>query len=52
LDDPTRNARQRLYAARKRAEREGKVEVTVAEGRWFVSAALAEAIRLLCERDT
>ena len=42
--DPTRNERQRLYRARRKAEREGKVEVWIAGEVFWVPLALARRI--------
>ena len=42
--DPTRNERQRLYRARRKAEREGKVEVWIAGEVFWAPLALARRI--------
>lgn len=50
MTDPTRNERQRLYRARRKAEREGKVEVHVGEAIYWVPSALARRIERLVSK--
>lgn len=53
VGDPTRNERQRLYRARRKAEREGKVEVRIADALYWVPTALARRIEAMCqEKET
>ena len=47
--DPTRNERQRLWRARRKAEAEGLVEVTVGGARFWVPPKVAEKIVRLAE---
>jgi hypothetical protein len=49
-DDPTNAERQRLYRARRKAAREGLVEVIIGGKRFWVPAALAERIDRMCDK--
>jgi hypothetical protein len=44
-DDPTRNERQRLYRARRKAKAAGLVEVTVADARGWLPPKRAAKVR-------